>query len=93
MKSMTKKGQMAWAGILTGGAVAVLVVVMIVAFGLQFLTDTQSTFTTNSAAYNAVGDGVTGLSRFTDNIGTIALAVVLLAVIGLVIGLVAWKNR
>ena len=87
--NITKKGQTGgWATILTGGAVAVLVVVMLVAFGLQFLTDTQSNFTTSGYAYNATGDGIVGLSKFTDNIGTIALAVVLLAVIGLVIGLV-----
>lgn len=91
---MQKKGQVGgWATILTGGAIAVLVVVMVVAFGLQFLTDTQTNFATNSAAYNATGDGITGLSKFTDNIGTIALAVVLLAVIGLVIGLVYMRSR
>ena len=102
---LTKKGQTGgWATILTGGAVAVLVVVMLVAFGLQFLTDTQSNFVTNTAgcnstvttgcgyAYNATGDGLVGLSKFTDNIGTIALAVVLLAVIGLVIGLVYMRR-
>lgn len=86
-----KKGQMGgWGSLLTGGAITVLIVVMVVVFGLQFLTETQSTFAANSAAANATGDGITGLARFTDNIGLIALAVVLAAVIGLVVGLFAW---
>ncbi len=93
-KSFSKKGELAgWSALLTGGAIAVLVAVMVVVFGLQFLTETQSTFTTNSAAYNATGDGITGLARFTDNIGLISLAIVLAVVIGLVVGLFAYNRR
>lgn len=80
-----KKGESAW-NMLTGGAVAVLVVVLVVALGLQFLTDVGSNFAAGSAAANATNDGITGLGQFTSNIGTIALAVVFVVIIGLVAG-------
>lgn len=88
-----KKGQAmdGWAGALIGGAIAVVVVVMTVAFGQQFLTTAGTNFTAGSAAANSTTDGITGLGTFSDNIGLIALAVVLVAVIGLLLGL--WYSR
>lgn len=88
-----KKGQAmgGWAGALIGGAIAVVVVVMTVAFGQQFLTTAGTNFAANSAAANSTTDGITGLGTFSDNIGLISLAVVLVAVIGLLLGL--WYSR
>ena len=100
-----KKGEFGgWAAGLIGGAIAVVVVVMTVAFGQQFLTTSGSNFITNTAgcnstavtacgaAYNSTVSGITGLGTFSSNIGLISLAVVLVAVIGLLVGL--WmRNR
>lgn len=104
MKNNKKKGEFeGWAGALIGGAIAVVVVVMTVAFGQQFLTSSASNFVTNTAgcnsttvagcgaAYNSTNDGIAGLGTFSDNIGLISLAVVLVAVIGLLLGL--WYSR
>jgi lysozyme family protein len=86
--SQTKKGEMGgWSGALIGGAIAVVIVVMTVAFGQQFLTTAGTNFAANSAAANSTNSGISGLSTFSDNIGLIALAVVLVAVIGLLLGL------
>lgn len=87
----SKKGQMGgWSGALIGGAIAVVVVVMTVAFGQQFLTTASTNFAANSAAANSTTLGISGLGTFSSNIGIIALAVVLVAVIGLLLGL--WYN-
>lgn len=90
---MEKKGQVmsGWAGGLIGGAIAVVVVVMTVAFGQQFLTTAGTNFAANSAAANSTTQGITGLGTFSSNIGLISLAVVLVSVIGLLIGL--WLSR
>ena len=80
-----------WAAGLIGGAIAVVIVVMTVAFGQQFLTTAGTNFTANSAAYNSTTSGITGLGTFSSNIGLISLAVVLVAVIGLILGL--WFSR
>jgi hypothetical protein len=86
--SSTKKGEMGgWSGALVGGAIAVVIVVMTVAFGQQFLTTAGTNFAANSAAANSTTLGITGLGTFSSNIGLIALAVVLVAVIGLLLGL------
>jgi len=89
MKLQTsKKGEFGgWAAGLIGGAIAVVVVVMTVAFGQQFLTSANTNFTANSAASNSTLQGITGLGTFSSNIGLISLAVVLVAVIGLLVGL------
>jgi ABC-type phosphate transport system permease subunit len=90
--AQNKKGQMGgWAAGLIGGGIAVVIVVMVVAFGQQFLTTAGTNFAPGSAAANSTQAGITGLSTFTSNIGLIALAVVLVAVIGLLIGL--WLQR
>ena len=89
---LNKKGQTAWS-MLTGGAIAVLVVVLIVALGLQFLTDIGGNFAAGSAAANATNDGISGLAQFTSNIGTIALAVVFVVIIGLVAGFAYTRMR
>jgi len=100
-----KKGQAmgGWAAGLIGGAIAVVIVVMTVAFGQQFLTSSGTNFITNTAgcnsttvagcgaAYNSTVTGVSGLGTFSSNIGLISLAVVLVAVIGLLLGL--WYSR
>ena len=96
----TKKGEFGgWAAGLIGGAIAVVVVVMTVAFGQQFLTQSSTNFITNVAgcnstaqttcggAFNSTREGITGLGTFSSNIGLISLAVVLVAVIGLLVGL------
>jgi len=85
---LSKKGEMGnWSGALIGGAIAVVVVVMTVAFGQQFLTTSSTNFPVNSAAANSTTLGISGLGQFSSNIGLIALAVVLVAVIGLLLGL------
>ena len=96
----SKKGEFGgWAAGLIGGAIAVVVVVMTVAFGQQFLSQSATNFVTNTAgcnstvtagcggAFNSTQQGITGLGTFSSNIGLISLAVVLVAVIGLLIGL------
>ena len=107
--STRKKGEMGgWSGALIGGAIAVVIVVMTVAFGQQFLTNAGENFVTGAAncganstggsggtisysacgaAYNSTLEGTSGLGTFSENIGLIALAVVLVAVIGLLLGL------
>lgn len=90
---INKKGQAmgGWAAGLIGGAIAVVVVVMTVAFGQQFLTSAATNFAANSAAANSTTQGISGLGTFSSNIGLISLAVVLVAVIGLLLGL--WFSR
>ena len=88
----TQKAEMGgWSGALIGGAIAVVIVVMTVAFGQQFLTTAATNFVANSAAANSTTSGITGLGIFSSNIGLISLAVVLVAVIGLLLGL--WMSR
>jgi len=91
--STNKKGQAmgGWAAGLIGGAIAIVIVVMTVAFGQQFLTSAGTNFTAGSAAANSTTQGITGLGTFSSNIGLISLAVVLVAVIGLLLGL--WFSR
>ena len=97
-----------WSGALIGGAIAVVIVVMTVAFGQQFLSSTGASFVTGAAncganstggssgtiaytacgaGYNSTLSGISGLGTFSSNIGLISLAVVLVAVIGLLVGL------
>ncbi len=91
-KTLGKKGALGGPlAALVYGAIAVLVVVMVVAFGQQFLVTTQGSFTTNSAAFNSTTQGITGLGTFSSNIGTIALALVLLVIIGLLIGVASGR--
>lgn len=88
---ISRKGEMGgWSAALIGGAIAVVVVVMTVAFGQQFLTTAGTNFAANSAAANSTTLGISGLGQFSSNIGLIALAVVLVAVIGLLLGI--WIN-
>lgn len=73
--------------------VALVVVGLVAAFGLQIMGDIQGGMTANSTEANATGDAITGVSNLTGqfgNLGTIAGAVV---VIGLLVAGFAFFGR
>lgn len=68
-----------------------------IAFGMNVLSDTKADFVTNTAgcnstdtsscgaAYNATGDTITGVAKFSDKMGLIATVIVAAIVIGLLV--------
>jgi type II secretory pathway component PulF len=77
----------------TAPAVIMLVVLSIVlGIGASILSTVQSTQTANTAAYNASGFGLTGVSTFSGWIPTISIVLAASVVIGLVMAYLSFRR-
>ena len=67
--------------------IALVLIAIVAAVGLLVLSNfqTNSSVTANSAAYNAIGQGISGVSTVTSFLSLIALVVVAAIIIGLVV--------
>lgn len=70
-------------GDMSSMAIMLVVTVIVVSFGITIVANVQSSQTVNSAAYNASGQGITGLTTFASNIPTLAIVIVGAIVIGI----------
>lgn len=70
--------------LLVGAVLAFVVVGIMSAIGLDIMSNVQSGFTVNSAAYNATDDAISGITKLTDYFPTIGIAVAASIVIGVV---------
>lgn len=64
--------------------ILIVIIGIVAALGLSILADMQSTQTSGSAAYNATGKTIEGISKFTDQMPTIGLAVAMIIIIGII---------
>lgn len=74
-------------------AVAIIVVVIINAFGADFVTDQQSDFTANGAAYNITVGGLTSLQTLSDgteDVTDVGIITIVLALLVALVGLFGW---
>lgn len=99
MKEMNKnkKGQVG--GIQAGFyalmfmAVAIVVVVIINAFGADFVTDQQADFTTGGSAYNITATGLDSLETLaegTDDVTDVGIITIVLGLLVALIGIFGW---
>lgn len=68
--------------VLLGLGIGMIVLVIALALGLQVTGDIQDDMTTDSAEYNATGDGIEGVSNITEKLpiyGTAAISIVLIS--------------
>lgn len=70
-------------------AIGLVVVGVIVAFGANFISDQQATFTVDSTAYNATQDSLNAMQDVGEGQGTVTTVGILAVVIGLLLGVVA----
>jgi hypothetical protein len=88
----TKKGQVG--GIQAGFyalmfmAVALVVVVIINAFGADFVQDQQDDFTANTAAHNITASGLTSLQTLSDGTEDVTDVGIITIVLGLLVALI-----
>lgn len=83
MERRNKKGQMG-IGVLVGVAVTFVVVIVVLAFGQNILSDIKGDFVTNSLEYNATGDGQLALSNISEKtplLGTIIVASIIIGIL------------
>lgn len=66
-------------------ALVIVVAGIGIAFGLSVLSDVQGDMTTDSAAYNATGDTLTAVAKFSDKLGIIVTVIVAAILIGLLV--------
>jgi len=66
-------------------AIALVVAVIILGLGATILTEIQKTQTTDKHAYNASGQGLTGLTTMASFVPTIAIVAVSAIVIGIIL--------
>lgn len=78
---------------LTGSALALVVLVIVVAIGAQILGEIQDTQTVNSTEYNVTGDGMSALADYADWFSTIVTIIIAVVIIGLIIGAFATTRR
>lgn len=82
---MNKKGQLSggiWS--LVGVGVAFVVVGIVLAFGLNIMTDVQGDFTADSLEYNATQDAKLGVAKLTGKLplmGTVIVAVLIISLL------------
>jgi len=96
MNFVKKIGKKAQAGILAQAPQAVIILVIIavvIGVGATVLDEIQETQTVNSTAFNATGQGLAGLTTFSDFQPTIAVIVVAVIIIGLLLGGFAFATR
>ena len=79
-------------GSLQSVAMIIVVVALVAAFGMQIMGDIQEDMTTNSAEYNATGDGISAVGKISDKLGTIVIVVVAAIIIGLLIAYFGTKQ-
>jgi len=70
---------------LLGIGFTLLVLGIGLAYGLDVMDDVQSDMTTNSVAYNATGDAITGVAKIPNKLPTIATVVVASVIIGILV--------
>ena len=71
-----------------------LVILIIVGIAATVLINIQGTQTQNSTAYNATGDGLTGIGNFADLMPVLGTILAAVLIIGAIIGVVAFfRNR
>lgn len=71
-------------GDLSGIAITLVVLAIVLGIGATIVANIQGSQTTNSIAYNASGYGLTGLNTLGSYVPTIALVAVAAVVIGVV---------
>ena len=84
------KGQL---GNLQVAAVGLVVIAIVIGFGAQILGNIRTTQTAGTAEYNATTSGIGALDTFSDNLGTIALIIVAVVVIGLLLRSFGGRSR
>ena len=71
--------------VLSGVAVTLVVVGIVIALGLNIMTDTQEEFDENSEAWNATGEAIEGTAKLSSYLPLIGLVVASVVIIGLLI--------
>ena len=66
-------------------SLTIVVAAIGMAYGLNVLGDVQSDMTTNSAEYNATGDGITAVAKFPSKLGLIVTVIVAAILIGILV--------
>ena len=69
-----------------GMALGFVLFVVVVSVGGQVLAGIQTSQTTNSVAYNATGQGLTGITNLAAQSGTIGTVIGAAVLIGIVLG-------
>lgn len=92
MKLQTKKKGLTL-GDIPGAVVILAISVIVLAVSISVLSTLQATQTVDSAAYNATGAGITGLSTFNDYWTLIGIVVVFSIILGLMVGFFAFRKR
>lgn len=87
---MDRKGQLGWDKILIGGAVALVVVGMVISFGARVNSQNRDQliadgFATNSTAVTAIDDSTAALGTLSENQTLIALAIAFVVILGLIL--------
>jgi len=85
MKMLSKKAQAFTINDLGTIAIAIVVAAVILGMGGTILEKIQGTQTTNQAAYNSSGYGLSGLTTLSEFIPTIAIVAVAAIVIGIIL--------
>lgn len=75
---------MSWSKELTGGAIAIVVLAMVVGAGLIALEAFGGSLTVGSSAYNAIQDFIVGLAEFANWPTTIIIILIVSVIIGLI---------
>lgn len=75
---------MSWSKDLTNGAIAIVVLAMVVGAGLIALNGFQGSLTSGTSAYNTVGSFITGLGEFGNWPTTIIIIVIVAVILSLV---------
>jgi hypothetical protein len=66
--------------------IIVVIIVLAAAFSASILSSIQATQTTNSAAYNTTGYGLTTLTNISQQMPNIGLILVVAVIIGILVG-------
>lgn len=73
-----------WSKELTNGALAIVILAMVVGAGLLALTGFQGSLTADTSAYNTTGSFITGLGEFANWPTTIIVIVIVGVILALV---------
>ena len=66
-------------------ALVIVVAGVGIAFGLNILGDVKSDMTTDSAEYNATGDTITAVAKFSSKLGIIVTVIVAAILLGILV--------
>lgn len=83
MKQMKKKGFQV--GDILPLALVIVVAGIGIAFGLNVLGDVKGDMTADTAEYNATGDTITAVAKFSDKLGIIVTVIVASILIGILV--------